>query len=53
MILEATPNFESVKPPNDRLRRYVYDVVSHPLFEVFILLMILLNAVIMAIVYEG
>ena len=53
MILKAKSKFFSVKPPDNEFRRFLYDIITHPLFEVFILIAILINTIIMAISYEG
>ena len=51
--MKATPNFHNLKPPKDAWRKKMYDIISNPIFEVFILVIILLNIVTMAIIYEG
>jgi hypothetical protein len=42
-----------VKPPDNEIRRLLYDICTNPIFEVIILLAILINTIIMAISYEG
>ncbi len=45
--------FNIVKPPTNKIRRFIFDLQASPIFETVILICIMINIVLMAIVYEG
>ena len=53
LIVDAKPMFNLSKVPDNKYLLLIYRFVTHPKFDPFILLCIMINIVLMALVYEG
>ena len=53
LIAIADPNYELVTPPTNKVQLFLYNIVNHIVFEASIMLIIILNMISMATVYDG
>jgi len=53
LLVKETPDYSYIKLPDERLRRFFYQLTKSRYFEIFIFLCIILNTISMAIYYEG
>lgn len=53
LIEDATPQFDIASPPANKVRLFIFRIVTNDFFDAFIMLCILLNIVTMGMIYEG
>jgi len=52
LIINATPNFNLAKPPNNKYRLKIYNIIKHWIFELIIMLFIILNIIVMGMEFD-
>jgi hypothetical protein len=52
IVLKMKPKMKMIRPEG-KLRARIYDIVEHKKFEIFILTMVVLNALVMAVRWLG
>ena len=52
MIVNASPDFETINIPKSKIRLFLYKIVTNQAFDAFIMIIIILNMIQMAMTYE-